>query len=141
MPGALRTVKNLAEYFKLAKGFDQCLNKLTLVSAESKGTCIAEFTVDKEHVNAAGNLHGGFTATLVDVVSTFALIAAEKPPGVSVDIHVSYLKGATLGDKVVVEANTVKAGKTLAFLEIDVFKKECKSMIAKGSHTKFIGGS
>lgn len=30
MPGALRTVKNLAEYFKLAKGFDQCLNKVIL---------------------------------------------------------------------------------------------------------------
>ncbi|XP_026481929.1 acyl-coenzyme A thioesterase 13-like [Ctenocephalides felis] len=139
MPGALRSVKTLAEYFKLAKGFDQCLNKLTLISAEKEGKCVVEFTVDKEHVNAAGNLHGGFTATLVDVVSTFALVAAEKPPGVSVDIHVSYLKGATLGEQIVVEANTRKAGRTLAFLDVELFKKECREIIARGSHTKFIG--
>lgn len=33
------------------------------------GKCIAEFTVAEEHLNEGGGLHGGFSATVVDVRS------------------------------------------------------------------------
>jgi acyl-coenzyme A thioesterase 13 len=53
------------------------------------GTCQAEFKVASEHLNRGGTMHGGFTATLVDVVTTYALMTNENaPPGVSVDLHV-----------------------------------------------------
>lgn len=50
-----------------------------------------------------------------------------------------YLKGAGIGEDVVIEANTLKAGKTLAFLEVYIRKKSDGSLVAKGSHTKFVG--
>ena len=46
-------------------------------------------TVDDSHLNPVGTLHGGLTATLVDSISTLAIMSAESPPGVSVDMNIS----------------------------------------------------
>lgn len=51
----------------------------------------------------------------------------------------SYLKGAREGEDIVVEAKTIKAGKTLAFLEVELKKKTTNDVVARGTHTKFIG--
>ena len=76
----------------------------------------------------------------MQVISTLALMTKdESVPGVSVDIHVSYLKGAREGDVVLIEADTLKKGKTLAYLECVLKHKKDGSLIAKGSHTKYVG--
>ncbi|XP_049828150.1 acyl-coenzyme A thioesterase 13-like isoform X1 [Schistocerca gregaria] len=122
-----------------ANGFERLLNKIRIISA-GEGKCLAEFTVAQEHQNAGGTLHGGFTATLVDQISTYALMTYGKGvPGVSVNINVSYMKPASAGEEVIIDAQTLRAGKTLAFLEVDLKKKATGELIAKGSHTKFIG--
>lgn len=51
----------------------------------------------------------------------------------------SYLKGAKLGDVIEVDANTVRAGKTLAYLDCVLRLKGSGEIIATGTHTKFIG--
>lgn len=44
------------------------------------------------YVRRGGGLHGGFTATLVDNFTTYALLTKDgSPPGVSVDLHVRYV--------------------------------------------------
>ena len=54
------------------------------------GKCKAELKVDEEHLNYGGTLHGGFTSTLVDCISTYALMSHKVGvPGVSVDLHVT----------------------------------------------------
>lgn len=104
------------------------------------GKCVAEFEVAEEHLNEGGGLHGGFTATAVDVISTLALMTKDDAvPGVSVDIHVSYLRSARKGEVVVIEADTIKTGRNLAFLECVLKHKKDGSVIAKGSHTKYVG--
>ncbi|XP_015585904.1 acyl-coenzyme A thioesterase 13 [Cephus cinctus] len=121
------------------KGFDQCLKNFNVVSA-GNGNCKVEFTVAEEHLNAGGTLHGGFTSTLVDCISTYALMTrGDVAPGVSVDLHVSFMKAAFPGDVVIVDAKTIRAGRTLAFLEVELRKKDEGSVIAQGQHTKFIG--
>ena len=50
---------------------------------------MCEMTVDDSHLNAGGTLHGGMTASLVDSISTLAIMSAGSNPGVSVDINVS----------------------------------------------------
>lgn len=47
--------------------------------------------VDESHLNPGGTLHGGLTATLVDSISTLAIMSAESHPGVSVDMNISYV--------------------------------------------------
>lgn len=63
----------------------------------------------------------------------------DSVPGVSVDIHVTYLKSAKAGDVVQIEADTIKAGRNLAFLECYLKHKKDGSVIARGSHTKYVG--
>lgn len=57
-------------------------------------------TVVKSHTNGYGTLHGGFTASVVDIISSMAVLTHPKVvnnidslpnSGVSVDIHVSYV--------------------------------------------------
>lgn len=63
---------------------------MRLLSA-GDGKCKAQFTVAEEHLNLGGFLHGGFSSTIIDCVSTYALMTykGDSPPGVSVDLHVT----------------------------------------------------
>lgn len=63
--------------------------KVKLISAEG-GNCKAEFTVDEEHLNLGGSLHGGCTSTLIDCITSYALIShTNGTPGVSVNLNVT----------------------------------------------------
>lgn len=53
-------------------------------------------------------------------------------------MHFSYLKGAREGDTVVIDATTVRAGKSLAYLECELRNKDTGQILAKGSQTKYI---
>ncbi|XP_076171413.1 acyl-coenzyme A thioesterase 13 [Ptiloglossa arizonensis] len=118
--------------------YGQCLKNLQIVSA-GNGNCKAELVVSDEHLNLGGSMHGGFISTLVDCVSTYAVMTqGNGVPGVSVDLNVSFMKAAFPGDLVTIDATTVRAGKTLAFLAVDITKNNGKDMIAHGRHTKFI---
>uniref|UniRef100_A0A915ELS4 Thioesterase domain-containing protein n=1 Tax=Ditylenchus dipsaci TaxID=166011 RepID=A0A915ELS4_9BILA len=76
-------------------------------------------------------------ASLVDIVTTTAILATERGhPGVSVDLNVSYLAPAKIGDTVVVDAFVTKMGKSLGFTRADLYRKQDNKMIATGMHTK-----
>lgn len=49
-----------------------------------------------------------------------------------------YIKGAKVGDEIEINANTVKVGKSLAFLEVLIKNKQTGDILVKGSHTKFL---
>ena len=87
-----------------------------------------------------GTLHGGFSAHLVDSMSSLALATAQDEfrPGVSVDMSLTYMKPARIGEEIIIEARTLRAGKTLAFLECEIRNKD-EALLVKGSHTKFVG--
>lgn len=62
------------------------------------GKCEVEMKIEDEHTNTFGTLHGGLSATLVDVISSYAWLTHPKVVhkletfpygGVSVDIHMS----------------------------------------------------
>lgn len=56
----------------------------------SPGKVVCEMRVNEEHTNRGGTLHGGLTATLVDVISTVAIMNSERgAPGVSVDMNIT----------------------------------------------------
>lgn len=79
-------------------------------------------------------------ATLVDAVSTWALLTSEKQTaGVSVDMNISYMKAAKVGEDITIDAKTLKLGNRLAFLTVDITNNDGQ-LIAQGKHTKFIGG-
>lgn len=60
------------------------------VLSTSPGKVVCGMRVEEEHTNKGGTLHGGLTATLVDVISTLAIMNSERgAPGVSVDMNIT----------------------------------------------------
>ncbi|KAF5925096.1 acyl-coenzyme A thioesterase 13 [Diceros bicornis minor] len=134
--------KNLQEVVKAlgdVRGFDRLLQKITVVSA-TPGKVICEMKVEEAHTNKMGTLHGGMIATLVDNISTMALLFTERGvPGVSVDMNIAYMSPAKLGEDILITAHILKQGKTLAFTSVDLTNKVTGKIIAQGRHTKHLG--
>lgn len=103
----------------------------------SDGRCRCAFPVGSEKTNRYGTLHGGCIATLVDVVSTAALVTQSDHPGVSVNIDVAYMSPGPAGEEVQVDATVVKVGANLAFMAVLITSKDGK-VVAKGNHTKYL---
>ncbi|XP_068787766.1 acyl-coenzyme A thioesterase 13 [Struthio camelus] len=122
-----------------SRGFDRVLRKMKLLSA-TPGKVVCELKVEEEHTNRGGTLHGGLTATLVDVVSTAALLYTERGvPGVSVDMNITYTAAAKIGEEVLITAQILKQGKNIAFASVDLSNKATGRLIAQGRHTKYLG--
>ncbi|XP_036044909.1 acyl-coenzyme A thioesterase 13 isoform X1 [Onychomys torridus] len=134
--------QNIREVMKVlfrVPGFDRVLEKVTLVSAAPEKV-VCEMKVEEQHTNKLGTLHGGLTATLIDSISTVALMCTERgAPGVSVDMNITYMSPAKLGDEIVITAHILKQGKTLAFASVDLTNKATGKLIAQGRHTKHLG--
>ncbi|KAI4460181.1 thioesterase superfamily member-related [Holotrichia oblita] len=115
-----------------SKGFDKVLKAVKIISA-SNGSVTAELKVEEEHVNVMGTMHGGLSATLVDVISSMGLLThqAGLKPAVSVNMNLSYFSAAKLGDTVQIVAETLKTGKSLAFLEVMIKNKETGAVLVK----------
>lgn len=138
MTRGVEFVKSVLNTVISSPNFGQLLKKLEIVSA-GNGNCRAQLLVAQEHLNMGGTMHGGFTSTLIDCVSTYAMMTHPAGvPGVSVDLMISFMKPALPGELVTIDAKTVRIGKTLAFLSVDITKNDGKDMIAHGRHTKFI---
>ena len=136
----LRIAAAFLEHSKRNSRFDECvLRDLREPSFEAgRVTCVVPVTEKLE--NRYGTLHGGCIATLVDVVSTAALITLSDSSGVTLDLNVSYMTAAKHGDSVVVDAKVLKTGKSTAALEVELRSVATGSLVAKGRHNKFLLG-
>lgn len=137
---ALQLMKQFAES-RLATGrfHSAVMSKVKIVDG-SEGHLKCEIPVSKELLNGVGFLHGGAIASIVDDVSTWAVVSlTDNVPGVSIDLSVSYIKAAAEGDTLVAEARTSHVGKRLAFLTVDITNKETGALLAQGRHTKYMG--
>lgn len=73
----------------------------------------------KELHNMSGVLHGGVTATLVDVAAGMALMHRGQK-ATTVELKINYLRPVT-GRKVTARSRFVRIGKTLVTAVVDVF--------------------
>ncbi|KAL3528115.1 hypothetical protein ACH5RR_012771 [Cinchona calisaya] len=104
-----------------------------------KGRIICSFTVPPRLLNTATSLHGGATATLVDLIGSAVIYTMGSPmTGVSVEINVSYLDGAYVGDEIEVEGKALRVGKAIAVVSVDLKNKKTGKIIAQGRHTKYL---
>ncbi|KAI4893357.1 hypothetical protein NFI96_023747 [Prochilodus magdalenae] len=136
---SLNALKQIMRVMVDSPGFDRVLKKVEIVSA-SPGKVVCEMKVEEEHTNRGGTMHGGLTATLVDVISTTAIMYSERgAPGVSVDMNITYMNAAKIGEDVLITAQVLKQGRTLAFATVDLTNKATGKIIAQGRHTKHLG--
>lgn len=84
-------------------------------------------------------------ATLIDQMSTLALasnfIRRENdkwPKSLTVTLNISFLNPARLDDTILINCLTLKKGKTLAHLDVNITNKLDGKLIAQGKHIKFM---
>ncbi|XWS33070.1 hypothetical protein CRYUN_Cryun22dG0046900 [Craigia yunnanensis] len=103
------------------------------------GRVICSFKVPPRLLNGGNYLHGGVTATLVDLVSSAAIYTVGATfPGTSVEINVSFLDAAFADEEIEIEAKTLRVGKAVAVLSVELRKKNTGKIIAQGRHTKYL---
>ncbi|XP_047971158.1 acyl-coenzyme A thioesterase 13 [Salvia hispanica] len=109
------------------------------VDTIERGRIVCSFTVPPRLVNSGNTLHGGATAALVDIVGSAVIYTVgAQTTGVSVEINVSYLTGAAVGEEVEIESKALRVGKTMAVVSVDLKSKKTGKLIAQGRHTKYL---
>ncbi len=105
----------------------------------SAGEVVMECPVAEGTQNVNGTLHGGIVALLVDEAGTVALAAQDRDgrPGVTTDLNVSFFAPGR-PPSVRAVARVLKIGRTLGFVEVEVFGADGKR-VAQGRMTKHLG--
>ena len=80
-------------------------------------TAICKITVAEKHLNRGGSMHGGMTATLLDM--TCGAIAYSGPRA-TVSLTVNYMAPGLLGDELTCTAHVDRRTQTLAFLNANI---------------------
>ncbi|TXH03750.1 MAG: PaaI family thioesterase [Nevskiaceae bacterium] len=102
------------------------------------GIATIEIVVSEATVNARGAFHGGVAYTLCDMACYAALIGqlAEGENAATHDLHVSLLRAAQHGDRIVTTGRVIKRGRNVAFMEAAM---HCKGeLLARATVTKSI---
>lgn len=86
----------------------------------SDGEAELQFQVDENALNPAGVLHGGVLYMLCDVCAYAGLLSVleDNEEAVTHDIHVSVMRSAGAGDRVVIRSKLLKRGRSLCFVDI-----------------------
>ena len=100
-------------------GFDKVPLKGLKLTKVEPGRTEFEMTILSSHCNKGKNLHGGCSCTLLDTLTSTALLTLAKPGfldggHVSRTITMSYLRPVPVGTRVKIECEVVAAGKTTA---------------------------
>ncbi|KAI1821455.1 Thioesterase/thiol ester dehydrase-isomerase [Xylaria intraflava] len=137
----LRFVRSVLKSFMAESGLEPRLlgaDRIRVTNAVH-GKVDFELDIAKEHTNRLSILHGGTTASMVDLGGSLAVASTGLyATGVSTDLNVTYLNsGGKVGDKITATAVCDKIGKTLAYTTV-TFRNSKGELAARGSHTKYV---
>ncbi|TVU13403.1 hypothetical protein EJB05_40457 [Eragrostis curvula] len=111
------------------------------VHAAQPGTLLCHLTVPSRLLNSGGFLHGGATASLVDLVATAAFrTAGLRTRGEPLEMNISYLDAAFADEEIDIEAKVLRAGKAVGVAVVELKKKSGK-IIAQARYSKYLGAS
>ncbi len=111
------------------------------IDSLDEGVCVMSLTLEEKHMNPNGVVHGGVLTTLVDEATGHAIVTIRglelmaETPHVTLDMSVSFLSGARVGDELVCEATTLRLGRAVAFAEAEVRRRGSDDLVAKGRFT------
>ncbi|RLM64412.1 acyl-coenzyme A thioesterase 13-like [Panicum miliaceum] len=111
------------------------LKGIRVVQALQPGTLLCHFT------NSGGFLHGGATASLVDLVASAAFTTAGlRTRGSPLEMNISYLDAAFADEEIDIEAKVLRAGKAVGVAVVELKKKSGK-IIAQARYSKYLGAA
>lgn len=125
--------------------YSHLFSHIRLVHA-SPGRVVAVLKVEKHLLNSKDSLHGSVSAALVDFIGGVAIASYDNRDntGVSTDMNIRFLSGATLDEMLEVEGTVDKCGGTLAYTTATIRKQQDRGelgtgpVVSIGSHTKYV---
>jgi uncharacterized protein (TIGR00369 family) len=106
-------------------------------SVIDKGEIAYYMTITEEHLATPIAAHGGSLAALMDAtlgVCALSEVCEEMKVVSTVNMNMSFLHPANLGDQLIGRGKVVKSGKRIVFVEAQIFNQK-EQLIATGSAT------
>ncbi|WOK94595.1 acyl-coenzyme A thioesterase 13 [Canna indica] len=124
------------------KFYDAFLLRGLRVDVIQPGRLLCSMAVPQRLLNTGNFLHGGATASLVDLVGSAAFFTAgAQTRGTPLEIGVSYLDAAYANEEVEIEAKVLRAGKTVGVVTVEIRKKATGKIAASARYTKYLAPS
>ncbi|XP_058091159.1 uncharacterized protein LOC131237430 [Magnolia sinica] len=125
-----------------ARFYDRFIMHGIHVDLIEPGRVLCSLRVPPRFLNTGNFLHGGATASLIDLVGSAAIFTVGAPTsGVSLEINVSYLDAAFLDEEIEIEAKVLRVGRAVGVVSVELRKKKTGKIIAQGRHTKYLAAS
>jgi uncharacterized protein (TIGR00369 family) len=118
------------------KNFDHFINP-DIIRLED-GLAEVRWLPQPEHLNRFGAIHGGALAGLIDTVAAIASLTKLKRI-VTIEMNISYIKAATISNKILAKGVVIQAGKSLIRTTVELFNED-NQLITRGNLTFFIMG-
>lgn len=105
----------------------------------AEGYCEVELEIKQEHINIGGTVHGGVINALCDIALSGAVtcITPKAPSVVTLQMNVNFLRPGLPGDTLLAYGETIKRGKTIAYVEGGIKNQDGK-LIARASGDWYI---
>jgi uncharacterized protein (TIGR00369 family) len=118
------------------KNFDHFINP-NIIKLED-GLAEVRWLPQPEHLNRFGAIHGGALAGLIDSVASITSLTKLKRI-VTIEMNISYIKAATISNKILAKGVVIQAGKSLIRTTVELFNEDSQ-LITRGNLTFFILG-
>jgi uncharacterized protein (TIGR00369 family) len=99
-----------------------------------------QFTFPSSHRNLMNTVHGGALSTMIDVITTVALLRLTPNRTVSISLDTQFLSPIKPGEEVEIDTEICRMGRTMSFTECRIYtlaNKERK-LACKGQHIKAV---
>ncbi|XP_042444648.1 acyl-coenzyme A thioesterase 13-like [Zingiber officinale] len=122
-----------------SKFYDAFLLRGLRIDLVEPGRLLCSLIIPARLLNTGNFLHGGATASLVDLIGSAAFYTAgAKTRGTPLEIGVSYLDAAFANDEIVIEAKVLRAGRTVGVVTVELRQKKTGKIIANARYTKYL---
>ena len=103
------------------------LTPVTMADGRSEATWVPA----AEWGNPVGNVHGGYTAVLIDDVAGMALLSLIGSGAPTVSLQVDYLNAMPMGLTYTARGEVIRAGKVTAIVDVHVYDPD-ELLVARG---------
>ncbi|OAF70471.1 hypothetical protein A3Q56_01779 [Intoshia linei] len=118
-------------------GYEKTIKNIKILKSE-KGYVKSQFYVDKSHCNLNKTLYGGCSATLIDCITSLALLSNGKNNGgISMNLNLNYLRAIQMDQNIIIEGIATKVGKNVAYLKGKIYDKDNRLCLT-ASHIKYM---
>ncbi|XP_072972290.1 uncharacterized protein [Typha angustifolia] len=124
-----------------SKFYDAFVLRGLRIDLVEPGRLLCSFVVPPRLLNTGKFIHGGATASLIELVGSAAFYTAgARTRGLPLEMSISYLDAAFANEEIEIEAKVLRAGKAVGAATVELRKKTGK-IIAHARYTKYLAAS